>query len=55
MVEKKVNVVTKNEVPFYKYLVDKILDEYTAGDLILAVGISVTAGGLYLKLCRKKH
>ena len=54
MVEKKVNVVKKDEPPFYVYFADKLFDEYSIGDILLACGVGITAGCLYLKLCKRK-
>lgn len=54
MVEKKVNIMKKDERPFYVYFADKLFDEYSIGDILLAGGIGITTACLYLKLCKKK-
>ena len=54
MVKKKVNIVKKDEPPFYVYFADKLFDEYSIGDILLAGGIGITAACLYLKLCKRK-
>lgn len=54
MVERKVNITEKDHQPFYRYLTDKLFDEYNIEDLFIATALGVGVGCLYLKMCKKR-
>ena len=54
MVERKIEIVSQEEIPFYKYLFEKVLEEHTIGDLDLAVNLGIVTTSFYLKFSTKK-